>query len=71
MEPAAGDEGSRADTVAGAITIVVARRRFQYVGLLRLLLGSISLIDRMSDNIEFWKIAASSQLGDVGPPSLF
>jgi hypothetical protein len=39
--------------------------------LLRLLLGSISLIDRMSDNIEFWKIAASSQLGDVGPPSLF
>jgi hypothetical protein len=35
MEPAAGDEGSRADTVAGAITIVVARRRFQYVVLLR------------------------------------
>src|SRR5580704_8986703 len=48
MEPAAGNEGSRAHAIAGAITVVVAPLRFQHLVSLRWLLGSVSLTDRMS-----------------------
>jgi hypothetical protein len=62
MEPAAGDEVSRAHAVAGAITAVVARRRFQHLVSLRSLLGPVCLSPteclsriKKSQNIEFWK----------------
>jgi hypothetical protein len=40
VEPAAGNEGSLAHAVAGAITVVVAWRRLQHLVSLRSLLGS-------------------------------
>ena len=57
MEPAAGNEGSRAHAVAGAITVAIARRRFQHLVSLRLLLGSVYLSPiEKSHNVTFWKI---------------